>query len=392
MPFTPDAYGRINWYSGDLLTGLIFGRLPLKSTSWSNVMDDSGALQGTANLNSPDVLALNVPSVAAEAKCFLACAYEDPSGVETFLQGGPIWNHAYDDVTGKLTITAAGLWSYYDKRKFLAAAIANGATDIAKNGGLSFTGWALGTIAKKALQAIGARTNGLPPVIFQADEAMPADDAHTRTWNGWDMANAGTELRNLTNVINGPEIRFRPRRKTADPRYLEWVMDAGTEAQPLLSNPGGDWVFDAAAPISPVAGVNVATDATGMADIAWAKGLGSEADSLTSVSIGSTLTALGYPLLETEVTGHDSVEVQATLDSYTQAARLAGAKRIITPTARVHRDANPSLARYQVGDYVTLINRDNHPYLAGQTLRSRIVQRSGDDTAYVSLQLQPVLV
>lgn len=383
--------GQFNCYAGDLLTGRIYGKLPLTSSSWSFVMDDSGGIQATVNLFDANVAALNIPSLAAEAKSFLMVTYQDPGSLETPLQAGPVWNHGYDDSTGTLTITAAGMWSYWDHRKLIATAITDGSVHTARDGAIVLSGWALGTIAKKALQTIGARTNGLPPHVFQADEAQTADDAHTRTWNGYDLAWAGAELRNLSQVINGPEMRFTPRYQAADNRFIEWVLEAGTEAQPLLFAPA-DWIFDATVDLSPVNAVGVATDATGMGDLAWAKGSGSEIDALISVSYGSALTGLGYPLLEVEDTGHTSVVQQTTLDSYAQQTRAFAGKRLMTLTPKIHLDGAPSVGQYRVGDYVQLRSRDSHPYLFGQTVRSRIVQISGDDTPLVAVQLAPVLV
>lgn len=384
--------GQYNWYAGDFVTGKLFGQVPLIHTQWSNIMDDSGSMTGTAKLWDPGMARLNVPSLLAETKCFLGVAYQDDSGFETFLQAGQVTGQDYDDTNGELTVTATGAFGYWDRRKIIAAAIADGATNTAAAGGLTFAGFSLGTIAKKILQAIGARTNGLPPIVFQADEVQTADDAHTRTYNGWDLTWAGDALRALTQVINGPEIAFRPRFKVSDPRFIEWPMLTGTEAQPLLSNPGGDWVFDSTAPKSPVQSIGVKTDGTQMGDAALARGNGDEAKTLIGVSIGTTLTDLGYPYQEVEVTGHDSVESQATIYGYAQGGRQAGAKRIMTVTPKIHRDADPSVARYQVGDYVQLVVGTNHPVLSAGTIRSRIVQKSGDDTPFVALQLAPVLV
>lgn len=383
--------GRYTYYCGNVRDGRIYGQLPLYNASWADVMDDRGNVRGTVTLADPAIAAMNVPSIAAETKCWLGVTYTDPNGVETWLQAGPIWNHSYDDTTKELTIQASGLWSLFDHRKIIAPAIANGATNTASAGGVTYSGWSLGTIAKKILGTLSTRTGGLPPVVFQTDQAETADDDHSRTYNGWDLANAGTELGNLTQALNGPEITFRPQYQT-DARFIQWAMQTGTETVPLLTQNGADWVFDATRAKGPVAAINVETDGTQMGDAAWAKGNGSEAASLIGVSIGTTLTDLGYPFLDVDVSGHDSVEKQSTINGYAQIGRTFAAKRIVTVTVKVDRDASPGLNEYQKGDYVQLIVGDHHPYLPAGTIRSRIVQLSGDDTNLVALQLAPVLI
>lgn len=383
--------GRCRYYCGNLRDGRIYGELPLYNVQWSDVLDDSGTINGTVPLSDSNVAEMNVPSIAAETKCWLGVTYEEPGGVETWLQAGPVWAHAYDDTTKELTLQASGLWSYLDHRKLIANTIGDGATNAASAGGLTYSGYALGTIAKKILQTLALRTGGLPPIVFQTDQVETADDDHTRTYNGWDLANAGTELRNLTAALNGPEITFRPQYQT-DARFIQWVMQAGTETVPLLSNTGPDWVFDATRDNSPVAAINVQTDGTQMGDATWAKGNGSEAAALIGVSIGTTLTDLGFCFLDVDVDGHDSVEKQSTINGYARSARTFAAKRIATVTARVDRDASPGLNEYQKGDYVQLVVGDNHPYLPAGVIRSRIVQMSGDDSQFVALQLAPVLI
>lgn len=380
--------GKWFWITGDLLTGRIYSNPPLLGTSWSNVMDDAGTLTGTAKLADPKVQALNLYSTAAPCKTFLAVGYEDATGQQTLLEGGPIWTHQYDDTTGDLTIGAAGLWTYFDHRKVeqILATLINPATFPTIYAGLS-----LGTIAKRLVQLAQSHTGGNLPIVLPGDVAVvDPTGQHDRTYNGYDLAWVGTELRNLTGVIGGPEIAFRPS-FAATPGFIQWTMVTGTEADPLLHQAGADWTLDNNAQAGALGGVSVAIDGTSMGDEAWVKGNGDAEGALIGHVLQSTLTSQGYALFEVEVTGHDSTELVATLNGYASAALASAARPTNTFTLKLQRDQSPSVAQYQVGDYVKLLVGDNHRYYPpGLTIRSRIVQRTGDDTDLVSVQLAPV--
>jgi hypothetical protein len=379
--------GQYTWYSGDLRTGRIYGQTPVVSQSWANVMDDAGPMQLVAQLTDPDIQALNLPSTAAPAKSFLAVAYSDDFGTETFLEGGPVWVHSYDDVTGQLTIGGAGLWSYFDHRKVIAVLGASNPAALTA----TYAGLSLGTIAKRLVELAATHTGGNLPIVLPADEAEASDDAHTRTYNGYDMAWVGAALRDLTGVIGGPEIAFRPRRQAADPRFIEWVMLTGTEEDPLLHQTGPDWIFDQTAAQSPITSLGCAIDGTKMGDESWVKGSGQEAGTIFGHYLGTTLTDRSYPLLELEVTGHDSSENTVELDGYAQADVTNSQHPILTLTPKIDRDSSPTVALYAVGDYVQMTIAPGHPYFtAGASFRTRITGKAGDDSTQVTLQLAPI--
>jgi hypothetical protein len=254
-----------------------------------------------------------------------------------------------------------------------------------------YTGLSLATIAKRLVQLAATHTGGNLPIVLPADVTVPADAAHQRTYNGYDLAWVGEQLRNLMAVLGGPEISFVPRRTTADSRYIEWVMRAGTETDPLLHQAGSDWVWDGSVPKGGVTSISLAVDGTQMGDEAYVKGSGEASTALIGHAVKTTLTGAGYPLLELEVGGHESVTTLATLNDYATAELAASARTVLSFTVRVARDQAPAVSQYQVGDYVQLIVPTTHPYLTGGgTFRSRIVQRSGDDSTLVTLQLAPV--
>lgn len=378
--------GRYNWYTGDLLTGKIATRLPLIQDSWTQQLDDSSTLTGTVVM-SPDVQSMNPWSNAAPCKMWLGVTYIDPSGNENWIDAGPIWTCTYNDDTGQLTIGAGGLWSYWDHRKvmpLLADAVSPATSSV------TYSALSRGTIAKRLVQLAQTHTGGNLPLILPADVGAANDADHTRTYNGYDLNWMGDALKALTGVVNGPEIAFVPQYQS-DTRFIQWVMRTGLETDPYLHQTGADWIWDASTPKGGVFGTSVIRDGTGMGDEAWVKGNGDAEGSLIGHALGAKLTNLGYALFEVDIPNHDSVETLSTIQSYAEAALTPASTETIALTLKIHRDTSPTVAQVQVGDYVQFTNATNHRYLPpGTTVRSRIVQRQGDSSDLVTIQLAPV--
>lgn len=368
---------------GDLRTGKITTRLPLTGVTWQAVLNGAGSITGaTVNIAAADVRPLDVPHAAAPAKAFLAIQYD-----EALIAGGPIWTHAYNRSSGVATLGATGLWGLFDHRlviPVLAEPLALGAVQSGSGDTIypSGSNLSLGDIAAALVAQALAHVGGNLPLVAPAAQGMTPGAA--RTYYGYELNQLGPRLVDLTNVVGGPEIAFRPRIKINDPTSIEWVMLAGTPAQPLLAQTGSDWIIDASVPQSMVSDIDVAIDATAMGTRVWEVGSGSQTGLMLSQANSTTLTSVGYPLLEVQ-DQHTSVVDQATLDAYS-AAYLTGVSR---PAAvwkvKVRNDGAPNaagsggprLSQYQAGDYVTAIIGDD-PYLAPGARRSRILQIDGD--------------
>lgn len=372
-----------SWHVGTLIDGKITNEIPVTGYSWQKVMDDAGTLSVTAALSDPVVRKLNLRTSAEVARCFLAVAYTDSDGTETFIDGGPIWTHSYDATSKQLTIRAAGMWSLFDHR-FILPVLTSGVNPATVT--TSYSALSLGTIAKRLLQLAATHTGGSVPVVFPVDEA----GSNARDYTGFSMTAIGAELRNLSSAQGGPEIQFVPRRTAADGRLLEWVMGAGTTEQPLLSQTGADWVWDLAAVSSSASGLQVTRDGSVMADRVWAQGSGTDISTLFGRADDTGLIAAGIPLMETVDSAHTDSAVQTDLNGYA-AADLAQARRPQeTWTVTVQRDETPTVGSYQVGHWVSL-NTEGDEYIPDGTYRSRITSISGDTTNQVKVALMPTL-
>jgi hypothetical protein len=372
----------VRWIVGELKTGRVTATLPLVDPSWSMVLDDAGTLSGSLTLTDATVRALNPRAAAEPGRMFLAAVWEDPaSGDETILEAGPVWTHEYNGADKSLKVGGSGLWSYYDHRKVVGVLTAaqSAATVTYETGPTS-----LGTVAKRLVALAHTHTNGSVPVVLPDDVAGD----QTRTYPGSELAWVGAKLRELTQGDDGPEIAFVPRFK-ADDRYIEWVLTTGTPTAPMLTQSGQDWVWDTTVPASPVIELSVVIDGTGLASRAWVAGAAAGNDRVIVSRDDTTLTAGGWPLLEIEADGLDTVTTTTQLAAVARQAVASARMPIQTWTIKVRGAARPTPGMLRPGHWARVVIGDQHPYLGGGEFRGRVVQVAGGSDDAMSVQFQP---
>lgn len=374
-----------SWLVGDLSTGRVATTLPVVDGSWSQVMDDAGQFSVTVDLADPGVVELNPRAVAGPCRCFLVLAYTDPAGIEYLIDGGPIWTHSYDVASKQLTVGAAGMWSYYDHRFVLPVLDAGQSAARART---VYSNVSLATVATRLVQLAHSHTGGKVPVDFP--DEVPGTSQ--RTYAGFNFATVGQALRDLTQGDGGPEIQFLPHRRHDNSRFVQWSMRIGTPSRPLLTQAGPDWAWDFTVPYSPVSGMSVTVDGSGMAQRAWVQGAGTGRSTLFARRDNTTLEDFGFPLLEkldSDHAGESDASNRDVLDAYAAIDAEADALPAETWSATVSRDDSPNVAQYQVGDWCRFSLPLNDAYLTDRVLRGRVTGKSGDQSTSVSLQIQP---
>lgn len=386
---------------GDLRTGRRILDLPVLKGPWDDKIDTAETVQVTVDLQDPDVQALDLRNTATKGKAFLASVEDD-----TIKACGPIWTRNYNRNDLTLQLGAKGLMSLFDHRliiPLLAESLdvtqwtipdPSDNTKTIPNPLLTtqYTGIWWGTMAKRLVQQCLTRTGGNLPIVFQADEIDGVAD-HTKTYLGVDFKPVGEALKQLTELQGGVEINFAAR-YTSDMLGVEWVMQTGTVAQPLLFGASvPQWNLTVAD--SPVSDFSISEDGTGLGSFAWATGGRQADDVLVSRAYDSTLIDQGFPMMELIDSSHSTVSQQATLDKYAAQNAINGRGSeetwSFTVKARpVDKDGNPAgpqVNSYNVGDFcdITIAPYDaesgvGDPYLpAGGTFRRRIVSIAGDE-------------
>jgi hypothetical protein len=184
---------------GDFRTGRRLLDLPHTSLRWEATRNRAETITATTPLTDPDVAALLLGSAGTPGKAYLAVIEND-----VVMAAGPIWTYTYDADAATITLSAAGMWSYWDHR-YILPILAAGRSIVGAD--TTFTGWDLGTIAKKVVVQAWQWTGGQVPIAVESDRVGTRE----RTYLGADLDNVGSVLQQLTEVENGPDIEFRPR-------------------------------------------------------------------------------------------------------------------------------------------------------------------------------------
>jgi hypothetical protein len=265
---------------GDLRTGRRILDLPVISGPWDDRIHVAESVKVTVDLNDEDVQSLVLRNSAQPAQAYLGVVEGD-----TIMACGPIWTRAYNRSARTLDLGGKGAASYFDHRLILPLLAASigvdqwtvpdplDATKTIPNPLLStvFNGISLGTMAKRLVQQARSFTGGNLPIVFQADEAADA----TKTYLGADFKPVWEAINDLMNLVDGPEVNFQPR-FTSDGLGVEWLMQTGTVAQPLITSPSVvKW--DVTVDQSPVSNFTTKEDASKVGSRAWQLG-GRQAD------------------------------------------------------------------------------------------------------------------
>lgn len=367
------------YFIGNLLTGRRLQTLPVLDGPWSEALNEAGTISATVSLRNPRVRRLGLAQSAAPGISFLVRADGDT------LTGGPIWWHDWDRDRMQLKITGAGMWSYFDHRVLLPVLAGRLPSDPTTDTRFmpqdldpeSDYPWpedtrkSLQGIARALVEQAQAETYGNVPVILP-DEIAGENE---RAYRGIDLAPVGDRLRELTNVINGPDIRFTPR-FTSDRLGVEWVMEIGTPEQPMLFSPL-EPVFNVGVARSSVSSLRARVNGTVLGSRAFSSGGKAVDQALAAVSVDSTLTDAGYPLLDVVDPPHHTATMQSTLQEYSDALVRRARHPETTITFDHDLSRRPRLGSFQVGDFAKVRIHDD-AYLEPGEHRLRIVSRSGD--------------
>ena len=363
------------WIIGDLLTGRRIQTLPVKSGSWSDVLNDSGSISCTVTLRDPDVARLGLRESAKPGKAFLAAIDGD-----IVLQAGPIVSHSWSSPSD-LTLTGAGMWSYFD-RVMVIPDLPVGVLPTDPTANTSFTSSLQGAARGLVAQHLG-RVDGDVPVIVPAAVA----GSMVRDYSGADLTPLGQRLRELTQVEGGPDIRFQPR-LTVDRLGIEWVMLIGTPSQPLLFS-AVEPVFTVGVPGSPVSGFSVKADGSRVAGRVYASGGRSSDEALIAIGSNGDLSAQGFPLLERVDSSRATITLLSTLQGFADELAMRADSTVETWQFTHRTEERPFLAGYSVGDFAK-VRIVEDLYTPPGEYRLRILSRSGDaEGRVVSVKFQP---
>jgi hypothetical protein len=372
------------YYVGDLLTGKIYRQVDLGNDRWSTSFDYgvAGTIEGSFPLRDvdPDTGEQTWPDARADAapgKSYLVVSYVDDAGDETFIEGGPIWTSRYSDATGVLQIGAAGLSSYFDRRKALDIP----AIEAGESPALTKLQLYTDNLRLSARDLVFAVTDGVEggtiPVVLPDPGDLGPDPTlepdTIETIYGYELSWVGAVLKSITDREDGPEIQFVPQRNAADPRFIEWAMLIG---DPMLTQTGPPRQFDRTVQGADVRDIDISADGTGVAQRMWAAGQGEAEGRPIVYEDNDALIDLGWPLLEGEVASSDTVPDEGTLGQLAAESLAKSARPREAWTITISRDGRPNVGSIRPGEWASVRVR-NHDYLPDGDHSMRMLAMSG---------------
>lgn len=357
----------------DLRTNAITAEIPLTGVRISTKLGAAGSMSGTWNISQSwsggDPYGLTRPARTA--------LYALRDGRPVY--GGIVWTSDCDNGES-VALGSADWWSYFDHRRVvpLLSSANPPVTEVASLD-VAFTQVDQNDIARQLVTLAQSHSGGDIGIVADAVNSGVLRD---RTWHGYELADVGQALKQLSEVEGGPDILFTVAANLDNNGRPIRQMRIGN---PHLGQTGSPFVFESGANIL---SYRFPSDGTRMATRAYALGEGSERGAIIAATEDNDTIANGWPLLESDA-NYSTVTEAATLQAHAVADRYAGRLPVVLPTLTVTGDgANrfgqriwPAIGEYSPGDDALVAIRDRF-FSQGLTVRMRIVEVAispGDD-------------
>lgn len=362
-----------------MTSGMIGPQLNFSDISWSISLNDTENFSITLKKS-------DLPKI--DRALWLTPTY---AGVILFwngqpIVGGPIVSRPHENFE-ELRVDCAGIRYLLDRRIYVAES--SNWDNLAKQS-IQLKGMSLGTIAKTVVLQTQYKPGGSLPITFPIADELVADNPranHQRTYQGFNVQNLSVDdiLTKLSNVINGPDIMFKPR--LLSPNMITFDMWHGTENQPRIFQ-NRTPVWDTTAVMGPVVGAQVITTGDAMTSRVFSVGAGKDQGQIITVHTNSKPLGEGFPLIEKVVNSSNS-EDKAVVAAHGVAALSANAKpkQQIQFTVRADDEVN-FLGSFWPGDLVRLTVK-GWVSLPDGTHDYRLLNINGDSSSNFKMALQP---
>lgn len=374
-----------SYFLADLLTGAVTAEIELTGVRISQRLNTSGTMTGTWAV--PANWAGGSPYVLTTPARTMGVALRDGRPV----WGGILWTRRPDADRQTVEIGCSDWFSYFDARFVLPPFTPNGTTSQVSGFATTHTQVEQNEIARQLLAQAQAHTGGnLGIVADTANSGILRD----RTYSGHELVDIATALKQLAEVIDGPDIQFGVAPELDASGRVIKTMRIGT---PRLGQQGSPHVYELGANVS---SYRWDSDGTRMATRAFATGEGVEAGQLIAVAEDTSRYSNGWVLLDQE-TSFNTVNQDATLQEHANAELARNSLPVVTPSLTVDgsgldargRKVFPSTGEVQCGDEVRVVLRDWFFAGAGIDTTMRVVAMDIDPegTEQVTLTLNPIL-
>lgn len=256
-------------YLGLTMTGGLSSKLKLASGSLTTELNGHDSMTVTCDLDS----LRGIPSKYwAYRSGMLVATYTDAFGVERPVSACPISGPPTENrEEGTVTLDGQGVTWIFEDRVVLDKDYAVPLTEDPRKATVRFRSDTFRSIIGELFRLGMAKPNGYVPLVLPARE----DGTRQRTYEGWNFANNGVwkRIKEITEVINGPDLIARPEWADADHMAIRWRVIVGTEAQPELPQ-SKITIWDGTARDSGIQSVSLSHDAEDVVHRSYYTGAG----------------------------------------------------------------------------------------------------------------------
>lgn len=345
------------------VTGQIIDEIPMSDIpQWAQVIDADNTWTMKTQIGPDDgtsgMTKAHLRGITDGWRHSVAVCWGTGSPTDYVCQAGPITaRQLVSEQPPILQLGGVGFWPLL--RKIMQLASTWPGASLAVGADTSYTSSLQGIAAAILTNAIARDT--LPLDI----PAGPFTGIAVRNYFGYDFTSAGQRLQELTQVAGGPDILLKP--------YLTgtgFIRHQALIGNPKLTTSGRPLVFDYPGNLTSILPTD---DFSGLATTTYQKGNGIEYASLWARSTDATLTAAGWPGLETADTSHSDVIDQTALQQWADGAQGINGRPISTWAVTVRQDDTD----YPFGSYDPGItgtyNVLNHAWLPDGAYQPRIL-------------------
>lgn len=293
-------------YLGRAMTGEVGPKLDVASGTLSVTLNDHDEVSLVVARDSLDGVAPDFWRVRAGA---LVVTYTDAHGVERLVSVCAVSAPpAESRKAGTVTLTGRGPGWLLETRVLLDKEYPAATAGDARKATIRFHADTFPSIIGEVVRLGMAKRNGWLPIVTPPRE----QGTRRRTYEGWNFSNNGVwkRIKEMTEVINGPDVAFRPEWANEERTAFRWRLIAGTEAQPTLPQER-TVLWDATAADSPVSEMTVTSDASGIAHRVYTTGAGEGAAIAVAVAEVAELSEY-MPMVEVVMSDADAEQDDAS--------------------------------------------------------------------------------
>lgn len=226
---------------------------------------------------------------------------------------------------------------------------------------------------------------GLSFAIINGETVYGTPGDHERNYRGFNLQNINCHdvLTKLSNVVDGPDIMFKPRLLRDD--ALTFDMWTGTEKQPRIYQKFTP-VWDTTAERGQVVDMSTIVTGSYQTNRTYSLGAGQDEGLLIKVNTNDGPLNQQYPLLETVVNVGNS-ENETLVDLYGKSNLATNAYPLLEVQMTVRADGEIPLGYFWPGDLVEVVTKGWLSLPDGVT-QMRLLSITGDGSNSVKLSLQ----